>query len=671
MINRIDIMKAVPHKAKLRSLGNDSAEIIFSGEEGSVELFGPEELKYRYLTGFVEAKEEHSVSMDLKFYRKNEKERRIGYRFGLLPGVRTRICIDLELIDARTVFTERTPGTLKMVIHGNRMRREEAARIEFGIKSCFHDVKAVLSDFYLTDDKPEDFPLPEEKLVDIYGQWEKKTWPGKVISDDDLKTNFEKQRGDSSYPFPEWNKWGGNLNNKLCSGTGYFKTIKTKDGRWHIADPDGFEYFSIGCDCVNPGDSARIDSFINVCEELPPTDDRTYSDCYQERSIPASCKNKPERILMYNYTKSNLIRIYGSEWHRVWKETAEKILKGYGFNTVANWSDPSFRENAKRIPYVIQPNNFPTTRLKIFRDFPDVMSEEYAVNAEKFAMELKPYAGDPWLVGYFMRNEPEFAFVPGLLIADEVLRNPADSACRKAVIKALRGKYADIGRLNEKWNSEFSGFEDLGKPIPSVKDTYPGAGEDLSALSKMLIENYVGIPSRACKKADADHMNLGMRWAVADTAEQLAGWENFDVFSINSYNFSPYRDIEFAVSSGVDRPIMIGEFHFGALDRGMTATGLKAVTSQKERGKAFRYYIEQCASHPNAVGSHWFQYNDQSCLGRFDGENYQIGLVDICGKPYEEICEAARESASVIYEVKNGQKKPFDQIPAEIPMIGY
>ena len=86
---------------------------------------------------------------------------------------------------------------------------------------------------------------------------------------------------------------------------------------------------------------------------------------------------------------------------------------------------------------------------------------------------------------------------------------------------------------------------------------------------------------------------------------------------------------------------MIGEFHFGALDRGPTATGLEGVQTQSERAKAFRYYCERVAAHPYGVGCHFFQCYDQFVLGRFDGENYNIGLFDICSRPYPEMFDAA------------------------------
>ena len=124
-----------------------------------------------------------------------------------------------------------------------------------------------------------------------------------------------------------------------------------------------------------------------------------------------------------------------------------------------------------------------------------------------------------------------------------------------------------------------------------------------------------------------------------------------DVIGVNRYRFSP-SDIR--MPKGVDVPIIIGEFHWGALDRGMLHTGLRSVASQAQRGATYVHYVTQALRHPNIVGTHWFQYREQVVTGRSDGENYQIGFIDICDTPYVETIEAARAIGSRMYEVRTG-----------------
>ncbi len=69
---------------------------------------------------------------------------------------------------------------------------------------------------------------------------------------------------------------------------------------------------------------------------------------------------------------------------------------------------------------------------------------------------------------------------------------------------------------------------------------------------------------------------------------------------------------------------MIGEYHFGSLDVGLPASGLRRVRTQEDRGRAYRTYLENAAADPFCVGVHWFTLYDEPAIGRYDGENYNI-----------------------------------------------
>ena len=105
----------------------------------------------------------------------------------------------------------------------------------------------------------------------------------------------------------------------------------------------------------------------------------------------------------------------------------------------------------------------------------------------------------------------------------------------------------------------------------------------------------------------------------------------------------------------MDKPIIIGEFHFGALDRGLIHPGLRGVGSQTQRAYAYYHYVTQALEHPNIVGTHWFQYRDQPITGRGDGENYQIGFVNIADNPYPEMVQSARWIGKNMYPLRLGK----------------
>jgi hypothetical protein len=119
----------------------------------------------------------------------------------------------------------------------------------------------------------------------------------------------------------------------------------------------------------------------------------------------------------------------------------------------------------------------------------------------------------------------------------------------------------------------------------------------------------------------------------------------------------------------LEMPVMVGEWHFGALDVGLPASGIGHVRTQADRGRAYRVYLEDAAANPHCIGVHWFTLYDQSALGRFDGENYNIGFLDVCNRPYPELSEAARSSHARLYEVATGKQAPFASAPPYLPKL--
>jgi hypothetical protein len=352
----------------------------------------------------------------------------------------------------------------------------------------------------------------------------------------------------------------------------------------------------------------------------------------------------------------------------VWNRLTAHRLKSWGFNTIANWSDLQFARNSG-IPYVTE-TPFPDTRTALFRDFPDVFSPEYEANAAKCAEYLTEYKVDHNLIGYFLRNEPNFAF-GDYNIALFMLQSEADSCSRREFIGDMKKKYSDdICVLNKGWGTDFSSFEELSKPLCGTLT--PESEDCLNAFTKKLFRQYIKIPSLACKAVDPNHLNLGFRWAWIASENFYEGAEYVDVFSINCYEVVPEPEL-IAKISGMSggKPVIIGEFHMGALDAGLPANGIRAVTDQSERGYFYSYYIENGAAVPELVGAHYFQYNDQPVLGRYDGECCNIGFVDVCGKPYEKLVARAAESHAKIEDIRSGKVKPTARKALAAPKEGF
>ncbi|MBQ4580224.1 MAG: beta-galactosidase [Clostridia bacterium] len=618
--------------------------------------------KERYLNMTLTVQEEHAMAFELRAYGAGDEAPRVLVRFGVMPRYRTNVFIDLNWLDGHILFPGHIPGELKVVVHGSRIDRKEIVRAEIVNVECYHDTKVCFEDVELSDVRREAAVVTDVKLVDAMGQYIPKQWAGKQP---DVPTMVEAIRSQANlpnaYPFADWSAWGGNTSMKFADGTGYFTRIK-KDGRWYLLDPDGYAFFSVGPDCVVARCDGRIDGLESLLAWLPD-DPELYGD--REHHF-GEVERGPRKLV--SFERANLKRAFGSDWYACWKDMITAQLKQMGMNTLGNWSDP---EMYGRMPYVTSLPRFPETQHKIFRDFPDVLSPEYQEDAMRCAADLVARKDDPWMIGYFLRNEPSWAFVDNLIIADEVLRDPADTCCKQGLIAWLQDKYGSVAALNGAWNTDFDSFDALKTPIKKASLYASQAEDDLRAFSAMLIRAYTAIPAAACRQVDPNHMILGMRWAWISDPAVVSGWECFDVFSINCYAVDPTSAVARVGELGVDLPVMIGEFHFGALDSGLTATGLEAVATQKDRGRAFRHYVEHAAAHPLCVGCHYFQCYDQFVLGRFDGENYNIGLFDICLQPYAEMKAASLETADRVYAIHAGDITPNPDKPESLPMIAY
>ena len=669
MTKETGFMEKVPTNG-VSAQGKDENGGILLQLEGKAAWFDCTFLKdtqKRYLVIDLVSHTANSLAFRLDVYSRREPtpvgKPVFDMQTGILPGVKQRVVIDLAWLDGKILFPEAAPGQLKITCHGRRVDREEISQILLIMLPRDEDALITLIGARLAGrypSIPQSTTVPEGvKLVDEFGQSALKDWPGKIKDEKDLKKKLKaaaKKGKKAVYPFENWSEYGGCLDRKLTEGTGFFSKIKA-DGRWWLVDPSGYAFFSVGPDCTCIRSDCRVDGMEQFLTWLPEEDDPAFGGLFGSRFRHAGSGKLRRKPKLFSYEQANLMRAFGDDWRENWERMVERQLKAAGMNTLGNWSDQSLFGRIS-IPYVTSLERFPDTKKHIFRDFPDVLSPEYRKNARECAKTLAGRRDDPWMIGYFLRNEPAWAFVDNLVVADEVLYCPERTVCKEELIRRIKERYESVEALNRAWNLSLESFDDLYESRENLSFSSEEASSFLRAFSAELIREYVRVPAEACREADGNHMILGMRWAWISDPAIVSGWECFDVFSINCYAFDPTAAIENVVKLGVDLPVMIGEFHFGALDAGPLSTGLKAVADQADRGRAIRYYIERAAAHPAGVGCHYFQYSDQFALGRFDGENYNIGLFDICLQPYEEIMSRIRECAEGIYDVAAGEKEP-------------
>ena len=599
--------------------------------------------------------------LTMVFMGDNPQEPGTIMNVGAIPGIRVKVAFPLDYLDSNRMFVKRTPGRLKQIVMGLGMEKEEVQALILTTRKCHQKQNVIIHDIYFSYGEPE-YSVNAEPLIDSMGQWKARDWSGKAASEEDMIRDLnETLNRNKEIKNEKWSKFGGDISVKW-EGTGFFRTHF--DGkRWYLADPEGYRFISTGLDCcgVNPCD--LITGIECLHEELP--DKEKFKECYEKVDVDHDPGIKDFDFI--NYAKVNLMKAFGEDWEEKWTSLIRNNMVDWNFNTIGNWSDLKFIKNAK-LPYVWPLENFPDTSDHIFRDFPDVFSEEYQKNADVFAQQLKAFEKDPYMIGYFLRNEPNWAFVMGLLIAEKLLENPRHFACKDKFIEVLKEKYKDIAALNAAWNQNYDSFEDLQKPQVKPASFSEQAKEDITDFSKEMIRKFAEVPSLACRKVDADHMNLGMRYSSLADPLLLSGSEYFDVFSLNGYQESPYEEAHKA-GELTGKPVIIGEFHFGAIDVGLPAGGIFTVAEQKDRGIFYRKYYEKGLASPYFVGAHYFTLYDEPTLGRFDGENMQIGVLDVCSHPYQDCIDKMRKANQDVYDIAEGKLEPSKEEVNRIPRL--
>jgi len=463
------------------------------------------------------------------------------------------------------------------------------------------EVALKIGNFAVTQDEVEDEILADGPMVDRFGQWINLDWPGKIKSAEQLNTVWSAEDKELEKPqdfgFSRYGGWKAQEER----ATGYFHTAKIA-GRWWLVDPDGYLFYSAGMDCVRHQSSTRVSGREKLFEQLPP--------------------GSEERADFY---RANANARYGEEkFVENWKDTQSRRLLNWGFNTVANWSDPSLWENPT-VPFVV---NLSIGRSgKNWQRFPDVYSDEFLSSLEKDAAEqCTRFKDEPYLLGYFTGNEERW---PHRHFIDLIL-NDSEPTATQRFVKEFLEKNSDTPETRE-------------------------------SLTETLSRAYFQSVCDAIRKADPNHLILGIRWAGGRAPDSVMKANDvFDVFSLNYYRFKPDADRIQHLHELTGRPVIIGEFHFGAVDRGYSPA-LVMVQNQRERGVAYQYYVEQTASIPALVGTHYFQYVDQPVTGRFDGENYNFGFVSQLDIPYSEMLELARATHKRVYQVHAGELEPTER----------
>lgn len=494
-------------------------------------------------------------------------------------------------------------------------------------------------------------------LIDTFGQYIHRDWPGKTHSLDELHAYAQAEQKElPTHPGPaDWDHYGGWNAGPTLARTGFFRVEKYKD-KWWLVDPDGKLFFSNGINCVDMREFTATDEREKWFEDFPGNQPEFRQFGSWGNSSLGYYAGR--RVRAFSFEGANLLRRFGNNWKTDSANLAVQRLRSWGINTVGNWSNRSVTV-LQKVPYALSLNSDRGRMIEGSNGYWGKFIDPFDPNFRRqFARgvqgELNRSIGDPWCIGFFVGNELSWASSghdeTSLSLA--ALKSPPDQPAKQAFVAELKKKYSDISALNRAWDGSYASWDALlqSRAEPDLWH----ARADLAAFYTRIAEAYFSTVRDVLRATAPHQLYLGCRFASTCPRARAAAVKYCDVVSFNLYTAT---EAGFSVPEG-DVPVLIGEFHFGALDRGMFHAGLVPAANQDARAAAYAHYVRGALSNPAIVGCHWFQYQDEPTTGRvFDGENYQIGFVDIVNNPYREIVQAARDVGYTMYAVRLGSGK--------------
>ncbi len=492
---------------------------------------------------------------------------------------------------------------------------------------------------------------PYFPFIDTFGQYRHRDWPGKVHSLDELRARRDEEAKElTSQPGPaEWNQYGGWKDGPQLKATGFFRTEK-HEGKWWLIDPEGRLFFSNGIDAAGVGVATVTGEREHFFADFPGAQPE-FAEFISKASVLKG-HYAGRKVSAFSFAGANLARKYGADWRKVNDDVIQRRMRSWGLNTLGMWSEVNVRE-LRRTPYTDAIGTWGVRMIAgsegYWGKFPDPFDPSFRKALLK-QMEAKrgKSAGDPWCLGFFCDNELSWGDDTSLAIG--ALMSPAAQPAKRAFLDDLRKKYDDIGKLNAAWGSTHESWDALA--TSTTAPDYEKARPDLTAFYTRIAEEYFRNARETIKEVAPEQLYLGCRFAWDNALAQAAAAKFCDVVSFNLY----YKDLaDFIFEGGADVPLIVGEFHYGATDRGMFHPGLRPMENQAARAAAYTKYVRTALRDPKFVGCHWFEYRDEPTTGRtLDEENFQIGFVDIADTPYREMIEASRALAREMYRLRSG-----------------
>ena len=475
-------------------------------------------------------------------------------------------------------------------------------------------------------------------FVDEFGQYVHAEWPGKIHSLDELKASAKAEDAELAAhpdsPIPGADRFGGWGAGPQLKATGLFRTEKW-NGRWWLVDPDGHIFFSLGCNYVRLQSRTPVTGREKFFAWLPAKDDSLFGDCWYEgrHEWLKKCFYQGKGMVdQFDFSQANQKRLYGADWKATFNERQHRRMRSWGFTSMGCWSDPEIMAMS-RTPYVAYFNLDGVRRIlgdkkSVWRKFPDVYAPDFFESVLKCARNkpIKKSRTDPWCIGWFVENELHWGTGwkgIGSEVVKAIVDSPEDQPARIEYLRRIRAAHG---------------------PDATFKDA---TDKDVRAFAADIAEQYFSTVKKAIETVAPGRLYLGCRFCKAYPDALRAASRHCDVISYNIYDEIPITPRP--KDGMVDKPTIIGEFHFGSLDRGSMHTGLVACRDMNERMEKYKAYVRHAVKDEHLVGAHWFYWCDMPLTGWMDGEIYCTGVTTVADRAHPEMIEATRELARELY----------------------
>src|SRR6266566_7471996 len=386
-------------------------------------------------------------------------------------------------------------------------------------------------------------------------------------------------------------------------------SIREQDGIAWLVKPNGDRFFSFGVCCVDMGASR---------EKFDP--------------------DNPGYGAWQHYPDSNR-----------WAEATLKRLKSWRFTTIGGWSDFRSLSQCRDMDVAFAP----VLHIGSTAGAPwwDMWDPKIIDRMDQVAREqILALRDDPRLIGYYSDNEVGWW---NAILFKMTLEQAPTSGQRRRLIELLRQTYRN------EWSELLRDFE----PAPGVENwealeqhgmlfLRPG-GNGIGAerrFLEMLAERYYSLVHGLIRKYDRRALILGDRYQSFYYPEVARACARH-VDAVSSNLNASWNDGSFArfyletLHRLTGKPVLIGEFYMSARENrsgNMNNRGVyPVVATQKQRAFGFRNTLQALLKRPYVIGADWFQYYDEPTHGRYDGENFNFGLVDIHDRPYEPLTSTA------------------------------